>query len=237
MTPHDHDRPEEHKDNRPTAEDLSAVVQQMAMLIPFFPKDEVSQAQLGVILDNMVGTADELRWLAYTAINVITRFEGVPQLRALFCSRFTPRDGIVIHARVRRDDATMAGFTAEDIESEFHQRESQRAHLAIEGWKQERRQRLLSGEVEEPLPPIPIHLERPLPRAAWVDPETDAATIEAERRLRGVLGIPEPPRKSTAELEAELKTTRRPARSAGELAAEVDQLRAELRMRFGVELP
>jgi hypothetical protein len=85
--------------------------------IPYYPREESARMAVLDALMRFVAGPSELRWLVRTAIDVMDKWEGVAQLRALYCTRFRPADGIEGVA------CTLPGFRPEDMESAFFRRQ------------------------------------------------------------------------------------------------------------------
>jgi hypothetical protein len=62
-------------------------------LMAFFPGDPEVRAGLVPILLEMIETEDQLEWLVDRALRLYSRWPGVAEIRALYCSRYKPRDG------------------------------------------------------------------------------------------------------------------------------------------------
>lgn len=63
-------------------------------LLRFFPADEASAEIVMEFLADLVSTPEELRWLSDTLVNQVGDWPGAKEVRGLYCSRFSPRDGI-----------------------------------------------------------------------------------------------------------------------------------------------
>jgi hypothetical protein len=62
-------------------------------LMAFFPGDPDTRAALVWALLQFVDTEEHLEWLVERALKLYTRWPGVGELRAVYCSRFKPADG------------------------------------------------------------------------------------------------------------------------------------------------
>jgi hypothetical protein len=82
-----------------TPEAATAAVHRFA-LMPFFPGDPDIRAALVAVLLEMVETAEQLDWLVKRAVPLYGTWPGVGELRALFCSRWKPKDGIEAYSMV-----------------------------------------------------------------------------------------------------------------------------------------
>lgn len=91
-------------------------------LLKFFPTDEFAKAALVGLLCRMATEPAQLQWLSRTLMDNYTEWPGPQEIRAVFCTRFKPADGI-------EADLT-AGRLAAKIEAralEAHQQHKQLA--------------------------------------------------------------------------------------------------------------
>jgi hypothetical protein len=72
----------------------AVVVRDQFSLMKFFPSDPGAKAALSRLLQRMCGSFVEAQWLVDTALDVYSDWPGTSELRALYCSRFKPTDGI-----------------------------------------------------------------------------------------------------------------------------------------------
>jgi len=72
-------------------------------LMAFFPSDPEVRAALVTVLMNLIETEEQLDWLVTRALRLYAKWPGVAELRALYCSRFKPRDGIESYSTVYLD--------------------------------------------------------------------------------------------------------------------------------------
>lgn len=89
--------------------DLSTIGADL-MVIPMYPT-----AQHDVILrmiERFVDAPEKLRWLVDNAVMHMPKWEGIPTLRGLYCTRFKPADGI-------EADCTIPGLTPDDNETAY----------------------------------------------------------------------------------------------------------------------
>ncbi len=63
-------------------------------LMPYFPADQGTRSALVQQLAKMVTYNEEAEWLAYRATQVFQAWPGIREIRALFCKRFRPKDGV-----------------------------------------------------------------------------------------------------------------------------------------------
>ena len=76
-----------------TTDKASGGVRRLA-LMAFFPSDPEVRAGLVAILLEMIETDEQLDWLVSRALRLYTRWPGVAEIRALYCSRYKPKDGV-----------------------------------------------------------------------------------------------------------------------------------------------
>jgi len=107
---------------KPTPEQLTAAVYEMASVIPYFPRDSGGQALVMRELAKFVTNGYELRWLVDTAAGAMRGWKGLPELRGLYCTRFKPADG-------REEDCRLPGFTPEESETHSLLEETKRKAL------------------------------------------------------------------------------------------------------------
>ncbi len=63
-------------------------------LLKFFPADDFARAELVSMVCEMASTNEQIEWLVKRARNVWNQWEGPSELRALFCSKYKPADGV-----------------------------------------------------------------------------------------------------------------------------------------------
>jgi hypothetical protein len=107
---------------RPTTEQLAGAVSELGA-IPYFPTDSGAQLAIMVQLELFVSSAHELRWLITAAVAVMRKWEGVPELRGLYCTRFKPADG-------KEVSCSLPGYTAEESEMRLTLETTNRPQLA-----------------------------------------------------------------------------------------------------------
>ncbi len=107
---------------KPTAEQLTAAVHEMASVIPYFPRDSAGQALVMRELARFVSNAHELRWLVDSAASAMREWKGLPDLRGLYCTRFKPADG-------REEHCGLPGYTPEESEARFLVEQAMRPQL------------------------------------------------------------------------------------------------------------
>jgi hypothetical protein len=80
-------------------EAVASAVSKLA-LMAFFPGDPDTRAALIYILLELVDTKEHLDWLVERAVKLYTRWPGVAEIRALYCSRFRPKDGVTTYSEI-----------------------------------------------------------------------------------------------------------------------------------------
>ena len=96
---------------KPTPEQLKLAVDELS-IIPHFPHAENARVALAIQLSKFVSSAHQLRWLIDVAVNAMTEWRGLPELRGLYCTRFKPADGI-------EANCSLPGYTPEDSETGY----------------------------------------------------------------------------------------------------------------------
>lgn len=85
-----------------TPEEATAAVDELE-LMAFFPSNAAARAALAHILMELVDDKERLRWLVDRALKLYTRWPGPAELRALYCSRYKPKDGVETHSTLYPD--------------------------------------------------------------------------------------------------------------------------------------
>ncbi|HVY93999.1 MAG TPA: hypothetical protein VHA14_14660 [Bryobacteraceae bacterium] len=80
--------------------------------LKYFPSDEGARVALMELLDRMVSTPEQLRWLVRTLIDRVGEYPGPAEIRAVFCTRFRPKDSVEVWS-------ALPGFTAADSERKY----------------------------------------------------------------------------------------------------------------------
>jgi hypothetical protein len=66
----------------------------------FFPGNPDTRAALIWVLMELVETEEQLDWLVGRALKVYAAWPGIAEPRALYCSRFKPKDGAEAYSTV-----------------------------------------------------------------------------------------------------------------------------------------
>ena len=113
---------------KPSVVDVMKGVVLLSELIPFFPASEAAQRVIAMEVRNFVGSSEQLEWFIQAAVRQFPKFEGVPALRALYASRFTPDDNVL---------PTLNVASPEMLEADFRRREMEENERRFEAYKQE----------------------------------------------------------------------------------------------------
>ncbi len=106
--------------SRPSKDQISKAVEFMGS-IKFFPKESGAQEGIMRSLSDFVCDQKQLEWLTKTAVNFMPEWGGVTQLRALYCTRWKPLDGL------EGGFCTVPGYTPNDNEGRAIEAPSQMA--------------------------------------------------------------------------------------------------------------
>ena len=87
-------------------------------LMKFFPSDPAARSALMGIVMSMAWTDDQIEWLVKRALVVFAEWPGPMEIRALFCSRWKPADGIEAHSQLYRATENGGGFPPEKPRAE-----------------------------------------------------------------------------------------------------------------------
>jgi len=79
-----------------TDQAASIAVSKLSVL-PYFPADKPARAMIINLLTRMVSTDEQLDWLVERTCDLWSKWEGIRELRALYCARFKPKDGVEIN--------------------------------------------------------------------------------------------------------------------------------------------
>jgi len=65
-------------------------------ILKFFPSDDVARAEIVSIACRMARSIDQIEWLSRRCVELWNEWEGPREMRAVFCSKYRPQDGIDI---------------------------------------------------------------------------------------------------------------------------------------------
>ena len=78
--------------------------------LKFFPSDDQARIGIAAALAAFVTTEEQLRWIVQVVPTKYSEWPGVKELRAVFCMKFRPADGIEVFS-----DIHPQGFTLEEL--------------------------------------------------------------------------------------------------------------------------
>jgi len=64
--------------------------------LPYFPSDPIAQTEIANQIRLMCKTDDQAQWLVQRTFELWSKWEGPRELRAIFCARFKPQDGVEV---------------------------------------------------------------------------------------------------------------------------------------------
>lgn len=74
-------------------------IAQLGML-SFFPTEQNARAGVVTLVCEMAETNDQVNWLVRRCLQLWSKWEGPAELRAVFCSKFRPRDGFERYSKL-----------------------------------------------------------------------------------------------------------------------------------------
>ena len=72
-------------------------------LMKFFPADDLARVALVRMVCDMIETEDQAEWLANRMVQCYREWPGPYEMRACFCGRYKPKDGINAYSEVYAD--------------------------------------------------------------------------------------------------------------------------------------
>ena len=116
---------------KPTYESIMKVVHLFADMIPFFPASTAAHCAVCEEIYSFVGTEEQLAWFSLTYRRTCgKKWEGEPLLRAVFCLKYEPADGIMPTVEV-------PGHAIDDMEARSRLREMEENERRIQSYKRE----------------------------------------------------------------------------------------------------
>jgi hypothetical protein len=173
----------------------------------FFPAGSTAAKRVVMeLLDGMVATEAQLKWLMDAQTNRVGEWHGPAQLRALFNTQFRSADGIEGQA------CEVTGFTPADCERDFFERQSAETDRMLAA---ARREQILLGPTE----PLNIAAAvKPIAASKLSRAEQDFREQETRERLASVSGmaaapkplyVPATPKRTPAETAEAIRETER----------------------------
>jgi|SRR6185437_2873311 len=83
-------------------------------MLKYFPADKEARAAIVQMVCEMAANNAQVAWLVKRALALYNEWPGPNELRAAFCSKFRPRDGITAYSRIYADGipSEKQGFAA-----------------------------------------------------------------------------------------------------------------------------
>lgn len=72
---------------------LQAAIAHLSML-KFFPSDDFARAAIMQLIERMATAPEQVAWLAKTVVDNYNDWPGPHAMRAVFCTRYKPADGV-----------------------------------------------------------------------------------------------------------------------------------------------
>jgi len=72
-------------------------------LMPFFPQDENAFLELVRFVGRMCHTEEQVRWLVDRTLSLYDKWPGPMELRAVFCTIYKPKDGVLAYSNIYRE--------------------------------------------------------------------------------------------------------------------------------------
>lgn len=118
---------------KPTRERFHDAVIAMSEVIPFFPQKGLAIDIILEAIRDFIATEEQLDWFVRAAVRKLRKYEGVPHLRQLFCTRYAPADGI------QPTFATSEEFLAHEaqMEAQYRQKEIEENEKRFETYKRQ----------------------------------------------------------------------------------------------------
>jgi hypothetical protein len=227
----------------------------MASMVPYFPTDDIPLRVLAHQMERMIETPEQVEWLTEVVCTQMRKWSGWAELRGIYCTRFKPADG------GPESYSTMPGFTAEDSEQAYLERQTVETNRKLAEWRQETK--MLHGGLEPPTEPITaetsISVPCPVPGCGsqkWVavaqpgtfenpggfvfmrcenNHEIDPTLLQELKFAKFsepvVPGADPATREEIRNLEEELERSKRPLRTPEENERMLEDLKAQLRAR------
>lgn len=73
------------------------------MAMPFFPTDQLVKLAVADEINAIAATDEQLEWLIRRVTVLFSQWPGLSEIRAVYCSRFKPVDGIEVYSGVYPD--------------------------------------------------------------------------------------------------------------------------------------
>jgi hypothetical protein len=116
---------------KPSRNEVTRAITTLKSSIPFFPPEELAQAVIAEAVLSFVEDVDKLGFWLKKCVELLQKYEGVPQLRAVYSIWFRPADGIAATVEI-------PGYTAANMETMFRAREMEENSKRLEAYRAEK---------------------------------------------------------------------------------------------------
>jgi len=142
-------------------------------MLPFFPTEQNARTGVIGIVCSMADDNHQVDWIIRRCLQLWSKWEGPSELRAVFCSKFKPKDGIDVFSQLPQ---FLDGIPSE----------AEATLQGPAGYLGGQSSRLLAGETMHPNFPtdsmsLLADVIRQHPKQAPVPTESDIAAIKAEQ--------------------------------------------------------
>jgi hypothetical protein len=99
--------------------DTQQATRDMARLsvLKFFPSDQTARAEIVLMACKMANTNADIVWLVNRCLELWNEWEGPREMRAVFCSKFRPADGVEAYSQLPRfNDGIPSEKSAEPLQ-------------------------------------------------------------------------------------------------------------------------
>jgi hypothetical protein len=84
-------------------EEIMQIIGKWGGTLKFFPSDPDARIGIAEEIGEMASEADQVRWLVGRLPKLYQEWPAMHEVRAVFCSKFQPRDGIEVYSRTFPD--------------------------------------------------------------------------------------------------------------------------------------
>ena len=85
---------------KPLSLEVAVTLVSALRMLPFFPQSEMGETLLAEELLRMCEREEQADWLIRRVFQLWKKWEGPQELRAVYCSKFRPRDGIEVGSQL-----------------------------------------------------------------------------------------------------------------------------------------
>ena len=94
--------------------EVMPIIGKLGGTIKFFPSDPDARLGIAEEISEMADNADQVRWLVKRIPKLFSEWPALREVRAVFCSKFKPKDGIEVYSQVYLEgipsEAESAGY-------------------------------------------------------------------------------------------------------------------------------